>query len=203
MSFRERAEAIGHSCGKKLGRSGVRSWYASPSSISESISTEPAKPAAINRAIDRVLKTVEFPASPDDITIVRDPDALDCLQKLYPMARFYRCCFAGSVEIGFRMLDGSRTNFATPRTTERFAARGGRLLRSARERHFFRWYPQCRGPRVYIICSAYIDRRSRYSGWERCSVHVLKSPDFVPDRVPSARWCRSVPEAKSIHIGMP
>lgn len=115
-----------------------------------------------------------------------DESECDCLQKIYPMARFIAAGFAGSVQIGFAMLDGL-----------------SHLLRGAPEDQAF--FPQevvnCFSPLASEVFQSFpADERASHShlmllgahptddvgipGYARCSVHTLRSPGFVPTIAP-------------------
>lgn len=106
----------------------------------------------------------------------------DCLQKIYPMSRFIAAGFAGSVRIGFAMLNAL-----------------AELLRDLPEGSA--WYPEevadcfqdlaCQvfqtAPQVeqalqshLILLGAHPTDDMGIPGWARCSVHTLKSPAFNP-----------------------
>jgi len=116
----------------------------------------------------------------------RDGSDRDCLQKIYPMARFIAAGFAGSVRTGFAMLESS-----------------AHLLRDAPDGSAF--FPQevvdCFSPLARDVFPSFPpDERAWHShlmllaahptedvgipGYARCSVHILKSLDFVPNIVP-------------------
>jgi hypothetical protein len=115
-----------------------------------------------------------------------DGSERDCLQKIYPMARFIAAGFAGSVRIGFGMLDGL-----------------AHQLRDAPEGHAY--FPQevaeCFAPLARDVFQLFSsDERASHShlmlfgahptddmglpGYARCSVYILRSPGFVPTIAP-------------------
>jgi hypothetical protein len=111
---------------------------------------------------------------------------LDCLQKLYPMARFIAAGFAGSVEMGFRMLDAlayqlrgapSDQAFLPQEVADCFAPLAKDIFEgaSAASRDL--------GSQI-ILLGAHPTEDLGIPGWARCTVHVLKSPDFVPQPSP-------------------
>jgi hypothetical protein len=121
---------------------------------------------------------------------------LDCLQKIYPMAPFIAAGFAGSVEIGFRMLDGLAYQlrdapkdqaFLPQEVADCFTPLGKDIFRRASE--------ECRKLGSHIILlGAHPTDDVGIPGWTRCSVHILKSPDFVPE-------CASIGQVVSIGSG--
>jgi hypothetical protein len=111
-----------------------------------------------------------------------DGSERDCLQKIYPMARFIAAGFAGSVKIGFALLEGLAYQ-----------------LRGAPEDQAF--FPQevadCFSPLARDIFQSFAaDERAMEShgmllgahptedvgipGYSRCSVRILRSPEFLP-----------------------
>ncbi len=80
-----------------------------------------------------------------------DGSERDCLQKIYPMARFIAAGFAGSVRIGFEMLNGLAFQ-----------------LRGAPENMAF------------LLLGTHPTDDVGIPGMARCSVHILRSPEFVP-----------------------
>jgi hypothetical protein len=108
---------------------------------------------------------------------------LDCLQKLYPMARFIAAGFAGSVEIGFRMLDGLAYQLCGAPNDQAFLPQEVADCFAPLAKDIFRGAPQLSrdlGSHI-ILLGAHPTEDLGIPGWAQCFVHVLKSPDFVPE----------------------
>jgi hypothetical protein len=108
---------------------------------------------------------------------------LDCLQKLYPMARFIAAGFAGSVEIGFRMLDGLAYQLRDAPNDQAFLPQEVVDCFSPLAKDIFKGAPAASrdlGSQL-ILLGAHPTEDLGIPGWTRCSVHILKSPDFVPE----------------------
>lgn len=107
---------------------------------------------------------------------------LDCLQKLYPMARFIAAGFAGSVEIGFKLLEGlayqlrgapNDQAFLPQEVADCFAPLAKDIFEraSAQSKNL--------GSQV-ILLGAHPTEDLGIPGWARCAVHVLNSSGFAP-----------------------
>jgi hypothetical protein len=108
---------------------------------------------------------------------------LDCLQKIYPMARFVVAGFAGSVEIGFRMLDGLAYQLRGAPDNQAFFPQDVADCFSPLAKDIFEEAPaesKDLGSHI-ILLGVHPTEDLGIPGWARCSVHVLKSPDFAPE----------------------
>src|SRR5258706_3445289 len=108
---------------------------------------------------------------------------LDCLQKLYPMARFIAAGFAGSVEIRFRMLDGLAYQLRDAPNDRAFLPQEVADCFAPLAKDIFQMVPAVSrdlGSHI-ILLGVHPTEDLGIPGWARCSVHVLKSPDFVPE----------------------
>jgi hypothetical protein len=106
----------------------------------------------------------------------------DCLQKLYPMSRFIAGGFAGSVWIGFAMLDAlayllrdlpEASAWLPDEVADRFQDLARQVFQAA---------PQAEQllHSHLMLLGAHPTEDVGIPGYARCSVHILKSPDFVP-----------------------
>jgi hypothetical protein len=106
----------------------------------------------------------------------------DCVQKLYPISRFFAVGFAGSVAIGFLMLDAldqwlgptpEGVAWIPDELAERFPAVA---------RHVFTKAPE--SERVLnshlMLLAAHPTEDFGIPGYAKCSVHIFRSPDFIP-----------------------
>ena len=106
----------------------------------------------------------------------------DCLQKLYPMGRFIAAGFAGSVRIGFSMLDA--LTLLLQDLPEGAAWHPEEVADCFQDlaRQVFQAAPQkeqmCRSH--LMLLGAHPTQDLGLPGYARCSVHILRSPDFVP-----------------------
>ncbi len=111
-----------------------------------------------------------------------DGSERDCLQKLYPMSRFIAAGFAGSVSIGFGMLstladllrglpDGHA--FIPQWVADRFSAMATVIFRESP--------PDEQALHSHLLLlGAHPTENLGDASWSRCSVHVLRSPEFEP-----------------------
>jgi hypothetical protein len=106
----------------------------------------------------------------------------DCLQKLYPMSRFIAAGFAGSVRIGFAMLDAladllrdlpEGSAWHPEEVADCFQDLASQVFQAA---------PQAEQAlhSHLILLGAHPTEDAGIPGWARCSVHTLKSPAFNP-----------------------
>jgi hypothetical protein len=111
-----------------------------------------------------------------------DGSEKDCLQKLYPMSRFIAAGFAGSVRIGFSMLDA--LTLLLQDLPEGAAWHPEEVADCFQDlaRQVFKAAPQeeqmCRSH--LMLLGAHPTQDLGIPGCARCSVHVLRSPDFDP-----------------------
>jgi hypothetical protein len=107
---------------------------------------------------------------------------LDCLQKLYPMARFIAAGFAGSVEIGFKMLDGLAYQLRGAPNDQAFLPEEVSACFAPLAKDIFKDASAASrdlGSQI-ILLGAHPTEDLGIPGWARCMVHILSSPDFVP-----------------------
>jgi hypothetical protein len=107
---------------------------------------------------------------------------MDCLQKLYPMSRFIAAGFAGSVRIGFAMLDAlaymlrdlpDGSAWHPEEVADCFQDLASQVFQAA---------PQAEQAlhSHLMLLGAHPTEDAGIPGWVRCSVHTLRSPAFAP-----------------------
>jgi hypothetical protein len=114
-----------------------------------------------------------------------DGSERDCLQKLYAMSRFIAAGFAGSVRIGFAMLEALAIVLRDPGPGTAFIPQEVADCFSEAARLVFENFPneQKFGSHVMLLGAHPVN--DSIPGHSICSVHVLKSPDFVPQSIPN------------------
>jgi hypothetical protein len=120
-----------------------------------------------------------------DIRVTVGDVTIDCLQKLYPVARWVAAGFAGSVRIGFSMVEElSRIGNAIE---ESYAVVPAVLAREwpAYARKIFECSPDRERELASHIMLISTDPRGDNGNpnWPRCHVHVFRSPDFEPEEI--------------------
>ena len=110
---------------------------------------------------------------------------LDCLQKIYPVARWVAAGFAGSVRIGFSMIDElSRIGNAIE---EPYAVAPAVLAREwpTYARKVFEHSPDGERQLASHIMLISTDPQADNGNpnWPRCYVHIFRSPDFEPEEI--------------------
>jgi hypothetical protein len=113
-----------------------------------------------------------------------DGRELDCLQKIYPVARYIAAGFAGSVKIGFHIIDALRA--ALYDADERLAWNPPELVAGLPP--LFRKIFQDASPaeqsgQSHIMLLSTHPTEPVGSPWARAYVHIFKSPDFMPEEV--------------------
>lgn len=115
-----------------------------------------------------------------------DDSEIDCLQKIYEVGRYLAAGFAGSVRIGFAMIDElrERAHLSDERLAcdpEKIAQEWPRFARAV-----FEAFPadekaaQCH----LLIISAHPREHNGNPSWPKSYVHIFRSPDFSPEIVP-------------------
>jgi hypothetical protein len=115
-----------------------------------------------------------------------DGSERDCLQKIYPVGRYIAAGFAGSVQIGFAMIDElrRRANLADeklscdPNLVARDWPQFARAIfdNSSSEDQA----GQCH----LMLISAHPNEHNGNPNWPRCYVHIFRSPTFEAEVVP-------------------
>jgi len=115
-----------------------------------------------------------------------DGSERDCLQKIYPMARFIAAGFAGSVQIGFAMLDGLAHQLRDAPEGQAFLPQEVADCFSPLASDIFQSFPPHeRASHSHLMfLGAHPTDDVGIPGYARCSLHVLKSPEFVPTSAP-------------------
>jgi hypothetical protein len=118
----------------------------------------------------------------DTCVTLADRSERDCLQKIYPISRFIAAGFAGSVRIGFGMVNALVEHLQDlPESAAWFpddvADDLGDLARqvfrdSGATEQAFRSH--------LMLLGAHPTEDVGIPGYARCFVHILKSPDFTP-----------------------
>lgn len=111
-----------------------------------------------------------------------DGSQRDCLQKIYPMARFIAAGFAGSVRIGFEMLNGLAFQLrGAPENMAFFPQEVADCLTPLARDVFQSSPPEERALHSHLmLLGAHPTDDVGIPGMARCSVHILRSPEFVP-----------------------
>lgn len=118
-----------------------------------------------------------------------DGSEVDCLQKIYPIGRHIAAGFAGSVRIGFAMLDKLRElcNFDDPRVAvnpaevaEQWPLYARRVFEMADDND-----KAALCHLMLIMVSPQADAEN--PGWRRSHVQLFKSPDFEIEEIPVHR----------------
>jgi hypothetical protein len=111
-----------------------------------------------------------------------DGSEVDCLQKVYPVARWMAAAFAGSVKIGFAMIDKLRRMGNS--LEEPYAFIPEVLAREwpSYACKVFENFPESerRLASHLMLISAHPQEDNGNPNWPRCTVHIFKSPDFEP-----------------------
>jgi hypothetical protein len=111
-----------------------------------------------------------------------DGREMDCLQKFYPMSRFIAAGFAGSVRIGFAMLDAQA--YLLRDLPDRSAWFPDEVADCFQDlaRQVFQASPQAEQDlhSHLMLLGAHPTEDAGIPGWARCSVYTLRSPTFDP-----------------------
>jgi hypothetical protein len=119
------------------------------------------------------------------VTLV-DGSEVDCLQKIYPVGRYIAAGFAGSVRIGFAMIDElrKRANLAD----EKLSCDPNLVAREWPEYArtvFDSSSPQEQASQCHLmLISAHPNEHNGNPNWPRCYVHIFRSPTFEAEAVP-------------------
>jgi hypothetical protein len=114
-----------------------------------------------------------------------DGSEVDCLQKIYPVARWVAAGFAGSVQIGFAMID-SLTRWGNA-VEEPYAMVPAVLAREwpTTARRIFASFPANEREAASHILMISTDPQDDEGNpnWPRSYVHIFRSPDFQPEGI--------------------
>jgi hypothetical protein len=118
-----------------------------------------------------------------------DGSEKDCVQKLYPMSRFIAAGFAGSVRIGFAMLDAlARLLRDLPEGAAWYPEEVTNCFQDL-AKQVFQAAPQIEqmGCSHLMLLGAHPTEDLGIPGHARCSTYILRSPDFVPQLAPTGK----------------
>jgi hypothetical protein len=118
-----------------------------------------------------------------DIRVTVGNEAFDCLQKVYEISRFVVAGFAGSVEIGFAMVNALQQWLGPIPADEAVvpqdvATRFPRLAQSI----FERFPPEVRAHRSHVILFC-VDPLPDETREPRSEIYVFRDPDFIPEPI--------------------
>jgi hypothetical protein len=116
---------------------------------------------------------------------LEDGTEVDCLQKIYPVARWVAAGFSGSVQIGFALIDSlSRWGNAIEEPYAMVPAVLAREWPGSARRVFERFPESERRARASIlIISTDPQEDNGNPNWPRSYVHIFRSPDFEPEEI--------------------
>jgi hypothetical protein len=105
----------------------------------------------------------------------------DCLQKIYPVSRFFAVGFAGSVAIGFAMLNALNSWLGPiPEDTAWLPNELAELFPNV-ARHVFAAAPESeRSAQSHLMIIAAHPTEDTLPGHGKCSTYIFRSPEFVP-----------------------
>jgi hypothetical protein len=113
-----------------------------------------------------------------------DGSTKDCLQKIYPVGNFIALAFAGSVSIGFRMVDrlaallvGPSENAWDPEIVAEWWPADAREVFEASS------CAEQAGHSHLMMISAHPNKRMGDAPWHHTYVHIFRSPTFEPEPV--------------------
>jgi hypothetical protein len=115
-----------------------------------------------------------------------DDSEIDCLQKIHPVGRFIAAGFAGSVRIGFAMLEAmSERAFCDDETLANDPIWFAETWPEDARKTFAKFQPEEQAHESHlIVISADPQEHFGPPSWARSYVHIFRSPDFVPEIVP-------------------
>jgi hypothetical protein len=106
----------------------------------------------------------------------------DCLQKIYPVSRFFAVGFAGSVTIGFAMLDAlCRWLGPIPDDTAWLPGELAELFPNVAKVIFAAAPKAERDAQSHLMIIAAHPTEDTLPGHAKCSAYIFRSPDFVPE----------------------
>lgn len=119
-----------------------------------------------------------------------DGSEVDCLQKIYPVGKFIAGGFAGSVRIGFAMLETLTALLYTDNEEGAWDPTAVAQWWPQDARQVFAQFPEEErsGQCHLMLVSTHPSENCGESPWARSHVHIFKSPDFEPVIVPVRRF---------------
>jgi hypothetical protein len=109
---------------------------------------------------------------------------LDCLQKIYPVARYIAVGFAGSVRIGFTIVEALKSSlylademlaWNPPELVAELPAQLRMVFQDAAAEE------QANRSHIMLLSTHPIEPDA--SPWARAYLHILRSPDFSPEEI--------------------
>lgn len=115
-----------------------------------------------------------------------DGSERDCLQKIYPVGRFLAMGFAGSVRIGFAMIDAISGYLKTDDDSGIWDPTAVANWWPTDARTIFESFPlQERAGQCHLMMvSAFPNTERKDARWPRSFVHIFKSPEFEALSIP-------------------
>jgi hypothetical protein len=117
-----------------------------------------------------------------------DGSTRDCLQKIYPVTQFIAVGFAGSVAIGFSMLDGictwlgpipEETAWIPDEAAQLFPPVAKLIWESANESE--------RAAQSHLLMLGAHPTSDGLPGYAICYAYIFRSPDFAPIAIPTGQ----------------
>jgi hypothetical protein len=110
----------------------------------------------------------------------------DCLQKIYPVGNFIAMGFAGSVRIGFAMVDELSDLLSAAKADQMWDPNAVAKWWPEDARNIFEQFPleEQAGQSHLMMVSAFPDLDSKTAPWGRAYIHIFKSPDFQGVSIP-------------------
>lgn len=117
---------------------------------------------------------------------IADKYEVDCLLKIYPIRRYFAAGFAGSVAIGFAMVDELRrlSNYADERIACDPRALFDEWPACAREIFSKFGLEERRGQCHLMLIMAHPQEHVGNPAWPRSFTYIFRSPDFQGENVP-------------------
>jgi hypothetical protein len=124
-----------------------------------------------------------YAAGVSDVRVTLEDDSEhDCLQKIYEVGRLLALGFAGSVGIGFSMVERASADFQRdePDIAWQPEAAAGRLAVAARGIFAAASEVEQSYGSELMLLGAHPSETNGDTPWPKCSVYKLCAPDFVP-----------------------
>ncbi len=108
----------------------------------------------------------------------------DCVQKIYPVSRFIAAGFAGSVKLGFAMIEALAILLREPDEGTAWIPEEVADCFSESAKLVFENFPDQQKSGSHVMLLGAHPVNDSIPGHAICSVHILRSPDFVPQLAP-------------------